>query len=60
LDGAHFSVRGLSYTGPFRVWAKAGWENASSMTVTIAPRMIECLIDVSSSWSMNSEVTEGT
>ena len=26
----------------------------------IAPRMIECLIDVSSSWSVNSEVTEGT
>jgi hypothetical protein len=60
LDGAHFSARGLSDTGPFRVWAKTGWANARSMTVTIAPRMIEYRIDVSSSWIVNSEVAGGT
>src|SRR2546428_4240014 len=48
LDGAHFSSRGLSETGPFNVCATARAANASRSTVRTALPMIECLIEISS------------
>src|SRR2546425_5663827 len=48
LDGAHFSSKGLSETGPFNVCATASAANASSSTVRTALPMIECLMQISS------------
>src|SRR6267143_2668846 len=48
LDGAHFSSKGLSETGPFNVCATASAANASRSTVRTALPMMECLIEISS------------
>src|SRR4029450_1635164 len=47
LDGAHFSSRGLSETGPFSVWVPAGPANASTAAITTALAMTGRFMDIS-------------
>src|SRR5215813_12086663 len=56
LDGAHFSVRGLSDTGPPSVWARANPATVSGITASTAFRTMECLIDISSVWLVGGQV----
>src|SRR5262249_13264140 len=55
FEGAHFSSRGLSETGPFSVCATANPAKLSRIAISPAMRMMECLIDISSLWMVGGQ-----
>src|SRR5262245_36469245 len=58
LDGAHFSFRGLSETGPLSVWAIAPPPNARSITARITRPTMACRMDVASRRMVQGQACE--
>src|SRR5215831_4537028 len=56
FDGAHFSSRGLSDTGPFNVWGEAMTGKASRIATRTAERTMQYLMDISSSGVRGQEI----